>query len=58
MHRSSSIYKQKQSKTVLNKYVGDVRRQQGMDILLTGGSIIMDYEWYFGQKQQFKAKMP
>ncbi len=40
MHRSSTVYIRKQSKTVLNKYV-DVRGQQGMD-LFTGGSIIMD----------------
>ncbi len=42
--RSSPVYKQKQSKTVLNKYVGgfDVREQQGLDGF-TQGSAIMDY---------------
>ncbi len=44
MHRSSSVYKPKDSKTVLN-YVGgdfDVRDQQEMDFF-TVRSIILDY---------------
>ncbi len=43
MHRSSSVYKQKLSETVLNKYVGGfcVRGQQMM-ICVTEGSV-MDY---------------
>ncbi len=41
MHRSSTVYKQKPSKT--NMLVDcDVRRWQGMDFF-TGGSFIMDY---------------
>ncbi len=47
-----SVYKQKQSKTVLNKCVSDciffyVRGQQRLDFFLTGDSIIIDYGLVF-----------
>ncbi len=46
MHRSSAIHKQKQFKTIRNKYSMsidfDVRGQQGMDFF-TGGSLVMVY---------------
>ncbi len=41
MHRSVTIYKWKQSKSVLNKYVGGFWGQEEMDFF-TGG-VIMDY---------------
>ncbi len=47
MHRTSTIYTQKQSKT------GDVRGQQGMNIL-TRGHIVIDYGLTFW----FQVKMP
>ncbi len=48
LHRSSSVYKTKQSKTALNKYVAGFwcERQQEMDFF-TGGSIIIDYGLIF-----------
>ncbi len=44
LHRSSTVYKLKQSKTALNKYVAGIwcERQQEMHFY-TGGNIIMDY---------------
>ncbi len=44
MDRSSTIYNQKQYKTVLNNF-------------FIGVSIIMDYGIYFGQKWHFNVKM-
>ncbi len=45
LHRSSTVYKPKESKTALNKYVGGFWckiQLEEMDFF-TGGSIIMDY---------------
>ncbi len=47
MHRTSTVYTQKHSKT------GDVRGQQGMNIL-TRGRIVIDYGLTFW----FQVKMP
>ncbi len=47
MHESSTIYKQKPSKTVLNKYAGGCVRTTGDGLFFTGGSIIMDYKLAF-----------
>ncbi len=48
MHKSSTVYKQKQSKIVLNKYVGgfDVRQQQENDFII-GVNITIDYGLVF-----------
>ncbi len=45
MHRSSTVYKQKQSKTNMS-LVFDVRGQQGMDFF-SGKSLILDYGLIF-----------
>ncbi len=42
MHKSNTLYMQKQSRTVVDKCGFDLRGQQGMD-LSSGGSLIMDY---------------
>ncbi len=46
LHRSSTVYEPKQSKTALNKYVGGFwcERQQ---MIFTGGSVIMHYGLIF-----------
>ncbi len=51
LHRSSSVYKTKQSKTALNKDVAGFwcERQQEMHFF-TGGRVIMDYELVFELK--------
>ncbi len=48
MHRSSTVFKQKESRTVLDKLVDfDVRGQQEMDFV-TRRNVIIDYGlWYF-----------
>ncbi len=48
LHRSSTVYKPKQSKTALNKYVAgfSCERQQEIDFF-AGGSVIMDYGLVF-----------
>ncbi len=60
MHRSSTIYKQNQSKIVLigqNMYVDfDVSGQQEMNFF-TGGSVMMDYG-IFWSVATFEVKMP
>ncbi len=55
MHTLTTIYKQKQNKTVLKKYLNFNVGGQHMDFF-NGGSVIMDS--YFGQKQLFEVKTP
>ncbi len=49
MHRSSTVYKWKQSKIVLNKYVSGFwcERTTGAELFSAGGSVIMDYGLLF-----------
>ncbi len=48
MHRLNTIYKRRQSKTVLNKYIliSNVWEKQGINFF-TGGSIFMEYGLMF-----------
>ncbi len=58
MQRPSTVCKQKQSKTVLNRYVGGYWYKRttwegkGVDMLL------WTIDWQFGKKRQFKVKTP